>query len=110
MAAARSRDGSEPSAATGAAAAAIAVRLGRAMSRRELAETVNARLFADTGREFRLGKTSIGKLERDEHRWPNERLRAALCARGDSRRVPEAGHQAADGRLCSGRIGTRQGG
>ncbi|MDG4793648.1 hypothetical protein [Micromonospora sp. WMMD1082] len=53
---------------------------GRAMSRQELAEAVNAWLFADTGRVFRLDETYIGKLERGEHRWPNERYRAALRA------------------------------
>jgi len=53
---------------------------GRAMSRQELAEAATAWLFADTGREFRLDETYIGKLERGEHRWPNERYRAALRA------------------------------
>jgi hypothetical protein len=50
------------------------------MSRQELAEAVNAWLFAKSGgeRESHLDETYIGKLERGEHRWPTERYRAAL--------------------------------
>ncbi len=50
------------------------------MSRQELAEAVNAWLFAKSGgeRESHLDETYIGKLERGAHRWPTEQYRAAL--------------------------------
>lgn len=53
---------------------------GRPMSRRELAEAVNAYLW-DTYREKdNLAENDIGKLERGVIRWPRERRREAFRA------------------------------
>src|SRR5690349_19391309 len=51
---------------------------GRPMSRQELAEAVNAYLFTHYQQQANLDETYIGKLERGEHRWPNERYRTAF--------------------------------
>ena len=53
---------------------------GRALSRQELAEAVNAHLYATTGRRFRLHDKSIGNLERGTIRWPNAAHRAGFRA------------------------------
>ncbi|MEV7231973.1 hypothetical protein AB0M79_33940 [Polymorphospora sp. NPDC051019] len=53
---------------------------GRAMSRQELAEAVNARMFAVTGRVGGLDGNYVGKLERGEYRWPGADYRAAFRA------------------------------
>jgi len=50
------------------------------MTRRELAEQVNAHLHDTTRRVRSLDGTYIGKLERGEHRWPNEVYRTGLRA------------------------------
>ncbi len=51
---------------------------GRSMSRRELAEAVNAHLHRTTLRTGALDSNYIGKLERGIHRWPNEEYRRAF--------------------------------
>jgi transcriptional regulator with XRE-family HTH domain len=48
------------------------------MSRQELAEAVNARVYATTGRRARLDAGYIGKLERGTHRWPRADHRRGL--------------------------------
>jgi hypothetical protein len=51
------------------------------MSRQELAEAVNACLAGKgerAGREATLDANHIGKLERGEHRWPNDLRREAF--------------------------------
>src|SRR3712207_6761979 len=53
---------------------------GRPMSRQELAEAVNAYLWATYRVVDRLDATDIGKLERGEHRWPRARRREAFRA------------------------------
>lgn len=53
---------------------------GRALSRQELAEAVNAWLFEHTDRVSCLDASHIGKLERGVIRWPQEDTRQALCA------------------------------
>ncbi|BCJ66436.1 hypothetical protein [Polymorphospora rubra] len=53
---------------------------GRASSRQELAEAVNARVFATTGRVACLDGNYVGKLERGRHRWPGADYRAAFRA------------------------------
>jgi len=53
---------------------------GRRLSRQELADMVNAELAHIEGRYGALDATYIGKLERGEHRWPQERYRQALRA------------------------------
>jgi transcriptional regulator with XRE-family HTH domain len=50
------------------------------MSRQELAEAVNAHVYATTGRRARLDAGYIGKLERGEHRWPRADHRQGLRA------------------------------
>lgn len=45
-------------------------RSGRRMSRAELAEAVNARMYAATGMRVELDASYIGKLERGRIRWP----------------------------------------
>jgi transcriptional regulator with XRE-family HTH domain len=50
------------------------------MSRQELAEAVNAHVYATTGRRARLDAGYIGKLERGEHRWPRADYRRGLRA------------------------------
>ncbi len=50
------------------------------MSRQELAEAVNAYLWRVHERRASLDENYIGKLERGEHRWPQERYRQALRA------------------------------
>lgn len=52
---------------------------GRVMSRQELADLVNVEL-ADTGRRGSLDATYVGKLERGEHRWPQDAYRQAFRA------------------------------
>ena len=52
---------------------------GRRMSRQELAEAVNAHVFATTGRVANLNANYIGKLERGTHR---------LADRDHPRRLP----------------------
>lgn len=51
---------------------------GRVLSRQELAEAVNADLYATTGRVSRLDAKYIGSLERGTIRWPNALYRAAF--------------------------------
>ena len=53
---------------------------GLAMSRQELAEAVNAHVYAASGRVVRLNANYVGKLERGVARWPRPHLRAGLCA------------------------------
>jgi hypothetical protein len=53
---------------------------GRQMSRQELAEAVNAYLFATTERASTLDGSYVGKLERGEHRWPCAVYRQAFRA------------------------------
>ncbi|MEV4199366.1 hypothetical protein [Micromonospora globbae] len=50
------------------------------MSRQELAEAVNAYVFAATGRRSALDGSYVGKLERGEHRWPCSAYRQAFRA------------------------------
>lgn len=58
------------------------------LSRQELAEAVNALVFATYGARTDLDANYIGHLERGEIRWPRERvragLRAVLGAQGDA--------------------------
>lgn len=62
-------------------------RPGRGMSRQELADAVNAYLYEKTEREYNLDDNYVGKLERGEHRWPNdlyrEGFRSVLRSRAD---------------------------
>jgi hypothetical protein len=51
---------------------------GRRLSRQELADLVNAELLRSDGRYGAMDATYIGKLERGEHRWPQERYRRAF--------------------------------
>jgi hypothetical protein len=53
---------------------------GRRMSRQDLAEAVNAHVFASTGRVVSLAANYVGKLERGEHRWPTSDYRAGFRA------------------------------
>ena len=53
---------------------------GRAMSRQELADAINAYLFARYQMRCALDETYVGKLERGEHRWPNAKYREAFRA------------------------------
>jgi transcriptional regulator with XRE-family HTH domain len=53
---------------------------GRRMSRQELAEAVNAYVYATTGRRTHLDAGYIGKLERGKHRWPRADHRRGLRA------------------------------
>jgi len=53
---------------------------GRSLSRQELAEAVNAHVYATTGRVVAIDGNYIGKLERGLHRWPYEHYRAGLRA------------------------------
>lgn len=53
---------------------------GRALSRQELAEAVNAWIFTVHGRRTALDARAIGKLERGETRWPQVLVRAGLRA------------------------------
>lgn len=48
------------------------------MSRQELADAVNAYLSRTDPHEANLDANHIGKLERGEHRWPNDKRRAAF--------------------------------
>lgn len=61
---------------------------GRRMSRQELAEAVNAHLFATTGRVSNLDGSYVGRLERGEYRWPcaayRQAFRAVLGASADA--------------------------
>jgi len=61
---------------------------GRRMSRQELAEAVNANLFATTGRVSNPDSSNVGKLERGEYRWPckadRQAFRAVLGASADA--------------------------
>jgi hypothetical protein len=50
------------------------------MSRQELAEAVNAHVFATTGRVVNLDANYVGKLERGGHRWPRTDYRAGFRA------------------------------
>jgi len=51
---------------------------GEAMSRRELAEAVNAWLWATTGKLHELDARVIARYERGAVRWPGAHYRAAL--------------------------------
>ncbi|MFI5955376.1 multiprotein-bridging factor 1 family protein [Cryptosporangium sp. NPDC051539] len=53
---------------------------GRPMSRQELADRANEFIFGEIGREVGLDANYIGKLERGEHRWPNDLYRRAFRA------------------------------
>lgn len=53
---------------------------GRSLSRQELAQAVTSYLFKVHGLRVALDDTYIGKLERGDHRWPNERYREAFRA------------------------------
>jgi hypothetical protein len=53
---------------------------GLAMSRQELAEAVNAQVYAASGRIVSFDANHVGKLERGEIRWPSALYRAAMCA------------------------------
>jgi hypothetical protein len=50
------------------------------MSRQELAEAVNAYLFATTGRVSNLDGSYVGRLERREYRWSGKAYRHAFRA------------------------------
>jgi len=50
------------------------------MSRQELAEAVNAAVFAETGRVSALTANYVGKLEAGLHRWPIESTRRVFRA------------------------------
>jgi hypothetical protein len=50
------------------------------MSRQELAEAVNAFLFAATGRVSNLDGSYVGRLEPGEYRWPCKAYRQAFRA------------------------------
>jgi len=52
----------------------------RPMSRQELAETINAYLWHKHRRRAALDGNYIGKLERGDHRWPQEIYREAFRA------------------------------
>lgn len=52
----------------------------RSMSRRELADAVNAWLHQDTGKTFCLDGNHIGKYELGEYTWPHNHYRRALRA------------------------------
>jgi len=51
---------------------------GRPTSRQELADAVNAYLAGKDEREANLDANHIGKLERGDHRWPNDLRREAF--------------------------------
>jgi hypothetical protein len=53
---------------------------GRVLSRQELAEAVNAWIYAHTERVCAIDARYIGKLERGETRWPAAHFRAGLRA------------------------------
>nr|BFE51730.1 hypothetical protein GCM10017745_51570 [Saccharothrix mutabilis subsp. capreolus] len=53
---------------------------GECLSRQELAELVNARLWAHHGRRVELDAHYVAKLERGVIRWPNARYREAFRA------------------------------
>jgi hypothetical protein len=53
---------------------------GRAMSRQELAEAVNAYLYAETGQVYGVDANHIGKFERGVIRWPAAPVRTGLRA------------------------------
>lgn len=53
---------------------------GRPMSRRELADAVNAYLWRVHQHKVTLDATYVGKLERGVHRWPQDLYREAFCA------------------------------
>jgi transcriptional regulator with XRE-family HTH domain len=50
------------------------------MSRQELADAVNAHVYATSRRVVSFDANHVGKLERGEVRWPTSQYRAALCA------------------------------
>ncbi|MBN1174190.1 MAG: hypothetical protein JXA67_18610 [Micromonosporaceae bacterium] len=50
------------------------------LSRKELAEAVNAWLFEQTGKVFEMNANHIGKYELGEYRWPRQHYRDALRA------------------------------
>jgi hypothetical protein len=50
------------------------------MSRRELADAVNAYIFKTTNRVYALDAHYVGRLERGVRRWPNADYRAAFRA------------------------------
>lgn len=51
---------------------------GRSMSRRELADLVNDYLWKAYGRRSAIDADYVGKLERGDHRWPQDQYRAAF--------------------------------
>ncbi len=51
---------------------------GRTMSRQELADAINAYLAPKDESEATLDSNHIGKLERGDHRWPNDLRREAF--------------------------------
>jgi transcriptional regulator with XRE-family HTH domain len=53
---------------------------GESLSRQELAELVNARVFERAGRVVELDANYVGKLERGQIRWPQADYRAGLRA------------------------------
>ncbi|WP_432839037.1 hypothetical protein [Dactylosporangium sp. CA-092794] len=53
---------------------------GRALSRQELADALNAWVYTQHGRDIGLTERSIGKLERGDTRWPSVLVRDALRA------------------------------
>ncbi|WP_432832939.1 hypothetical protein [Dactylosporangium sp. CA-092794] len=53
---------------------------GQPMSRQELAEAVNAYLWATFHRRTSLDASYVGKLENGKHRWPHEQYRQAFRA------------------------------
>jgi hypothetical protein len=64
---------------------------GRPLSRQELADQANEFVFGSTGREACLDANYIGKLERGEHRWPNDLYRRALRAVLDAAKDSDLG-------------------
>jgi hypothetical protein len=53
---------------------------GRPMSRRELADAVNEYLWKVHERKAAIDAEYVGKLERGDHRWPQDRYREAFRA------------------------------
>lgn len=64
---------------------------GLPMSRAELAEAVNAWLYARTRQVFTLDANHVGKWERGENRWPRQCYRDALRAILEVKRDAELG-------------------
>lgn len=53
---------------------------GKPLSRQELAEAVNATVYAASGEILSLDSVSIVRLESGKNRWPNEQVRMGFRA------------------------------